>query len=176
MSIDALVAVLPPPDGVLPVTASRWDAVERQVGTALPPDYKAFIDRYGLGRIAEFLSVFTPFSDNPHANLLEQAKGQLSARRELSLILDEPLTFDLYPVSGGLLPFGGTDNGDVLFWLTQGKPEQWCVVVGDSRTLEHETHPTSVTIFLVDYLTGRLSSSIVPPMRPEVATFRRIAE
>ena len=176
MSIDALVAVLPPPEGVSPVTAARWDAVERQVGTALPPDYKAFIDRYGLGRIAEVLSVFTPFSDTPHANLLQQARGQLDARRELSLMLDEPLIPALYPAPGGLLPFGGTDNGDVLFWLTQGEPEQWCVVVGDARSLEHETYPSGVAAFLADYVAGRLSSGIMPPVQPGQATFRWIAE
>jgi hypothetical protein len=60
----------------------------------------------------------------------------------------------LYPEIAGLLPFGITDNGDVLFWKTMGTPENWSVVVGNSRSPEYQEFQISMTSFIASVLNG----------------------
>ena len=37
----------------------------------------------------------------------------------------------------GLLPWGYTDNCDELYWLTDGEPDGWKIVVHESRAPEY---------------------------------------
>src|SRR5258708_26087404 len=63
MSIEELVAVVPPPDqpnesGPLEAIS----AVESALGTSLPKDVVDFGIRYGTGMFADTVEVFNPFS------------------------------------------------------------------------------------------------------------------
>jgi hypothetical protein len=40
----------------------------------------------------------------------------------------------LFPEEGGLLPWGVTDNGDILNWITSDNPEKWSILVYDGRS------------------------------------------
>ena len=143
---------------------------------ALPPDYKGFIDRYGLGRIAEFVSIFTPFSGNRHANLGQQAQVQSEALRELGDMLGALPTFPMFPAPAGLLSFGGTDNGDILFWRTEGRPQDWSIVIGEARGPVREIHAGPMTALLADYLAGRIATDIMPSIKAGLTAFRRVPD
>lgn len=39
------------------------------------------------------------------------------------------MPYALFPEPGGLLVWGVTDNGDEFYWLTEGAPDDWTVVV-----------------------------------------------
>jgi hypothetical protein len=139
-----------------------WEEVERNLGTALPADFREFIDRYGAGRLADFVWIFSPFAQEPNVNLLDQSSRQLAALRELTERFGELLPYPLYPEEGGLLPFGGTDNGDVLFWRTHGAPDQWTVVVNSSRSAQCELYECSMSEFLFGLVSKRIRSSLLP--------------
>ena len=129
MSIDALLAIMPPPPTPLGAIG-EWEKVEEKIGSELPADYKDFVRLYGSGRINNFIWVFSPFSERINLNLFEQVERQLSALRAV-IAEGEKCPYELFPASGGLLPFGLTDNGDVLHWLTLGSANNWVVVVND---------------------------------------------
>lgn len=167
MSLTRLKEILPPPE--LKKEASRadeWISVESTIGTELPSDYKEFIDLYGSGSIDRFLTIFDPFSRNENTNLLDAIRTKLEALRELQDEFQSERKYAIFPEPGGLLPFGGTDNGDVLFWKTSGKPEAWSVVINESRAPEYEEFSSCMTDFLVGVLTRTVRSSILPQAFP----------
>jgi hypothetical protein len=128
----------------------------------LPSDYKAFIERYGSGTIDHFLWVLNPFSANKNANLLEQRESILNAVRELKKDWPDQHPYNLFPEPSGLLPFGGSDNGDMVFWLTDGEPDEWRVVVNAARDPEYDRFDCNMTDFLAGILTRRIRSIVFP--------------
>lgn len=173
VSIFELEAVVPPPASESPVEPSAWSEAERRIGTPLPKDYRDLVDRYGAGRFSDFLSVFTPFSGNPHADLLVQMDRQLASLRELRAN-GEHAPYPIFPEPGGLLPFAITDNGDVLHWATNGPPDAWRVVVNEARSPVYELHDTDMTGFIAGLLSKSRESAILP--RGLAPRFSRFAE
>lgn len=71
-----------------------------------PQDYIALITQYGSGLIADFITLFNPFSKNEYIEFFQQKEWILEGFN--SLINDDPddYTFVLYPKQNGLLPIG----------------------------------------------------------------------
>lgn len=171
MAISDLEAVMPPPNTTSAIEPTAWVEVEGSLGTSLPSDYKDFIGTYGLGRVAEFLCVLTPFSDNPNVNLSVQMERKLSALRELHAA-GEKAPYPLFPATGGIMPFAVTDNGDVLHWETNGPPDAWHVVVNDARSPMYEVHNSGMTTFLAGLFSPDFDSAILPRgLTPEFRSF-----
>jgi hypothetical protein len=163
MAVDELVAVVSPP--AEPAEAEGdWAAIERALGTALPGDYKAFIRVYGSGCLDQFVWVLNPFSTNKFLNLIERGRetlaalGQLQASHPAAGVADP-----LFPTPGGLLPWGLTDNGDVLWWSTvPGPPERWPVVVTAPRDEQVARYAVTMTTFLASILGGEVQCDLFP--------------
>ena len=47
--------------------------------------------------------------------------------------LVEQCPFPIFPEPGGLLPAGGDTNGGSIFWITDGPPGEWSLVLYDWR-------------------------------------------
>ena len=134
MNMKLLQRILPlPPEPQEVKQTDDWHRVESELGTPLPKDYKAFISAYGSGRIDQFLVVFNPFSSNKYVNLLDAGRTILQAYATSKETFPEYYPLPLFPSPGGLLPFAATDNGNVLYWRTTGKPENWTVAAYESR-------------------------------------------
>jgi hypothetical protein len=160
MSIQALLEVAPPPLTPFEAFAGPWEPIEAELGTALPQDYKDFVRLYGAGYFMEFLGVSVPRSKNPNTRF----------ESEVGLICgtfadwdDEELPYPMWPDPGGLIPFGGTDNGDYLFWLPQGAPDDWGVVVWDRGMQQFE----ALNCRLTDFLAGLATGNVVPQEFPD---------
>jgi hypothetical protein len=159
MSLASLITVLSPPQQPAEVpTADIWRAVENQLGK-LPADYKAFVERFGTGTINSFIYILNPASRNPYLNLAREVDQILGSLRELRKS-GEPSPYPLHPEPGGLLPFGKTDNGDALFWLTRDEPDKWPVVVNAARDPAYEKFERNATDFLEGILTRQIRCSI----------------
>ena len=61
-----------------------------------------------------------------------------------------------------MLPLGRTDNGDELYWVTQGDPGDWPVALLESRAARQEVHRMPVTGFLAALAAGELATAILP--------------
>ena len=163
MKLDLLKDILLPPLEPQDVDSiNDWESIERKLGTQLPDDYKSFIDLYGLGTIDRFLVVFNPFSSNKFVNLLDRGRRILQAfdisKKEFPKYYSHPL----FPSPGGLLPFAGTDNGDVLYWRTTGTPENWTVTVFDPRSPDYFDFNGPMTDFLIALLTRSVECKVFP--------------
>ncbi|MEV5648211.1 SMI1/KNR4 family protein [Nocardia sp. NPDC052254] len=97
---------------------------------ALPQDFRDFIDLYGDGAINQELHLIYPARSGPAPSfspLLDNAE-ELNEYGVLEACAGLP--YSGYPRRGGLLQWGGTHNGDMIYWLTEADdPNEWQVVV-----------------------------------------------
>jgi hypothetical protein len=120
--IARLRALLPPP---VSGDSVDWDDLSHSIGLTLPTDYQVFVSVYGGGEIDEYLSVSTPpVEGSPYGDLLDGIESKLSSAHEAELT--EQFRTGNVP---RVLPFGVTASGDAIFWLREGLPDEWRVVV-----------------------------------------------
>ncbi|WP_261339974.1 SMI1/KNR4 family protein [Zavarzinella formosa] len=107
-----------------------WAAVEREIGFALPPDYKQFVATYGTGSLQSFMHVWN-YLDVPDGTDLKTAIRQVTSEYEHDRRAGYQIAFEPYPRPGCMIPFCSTDDGNYLNWRAVGEPETWCVVAYD---------------------------------------------
>jgi hypothetical protein len=161
--LERLRRLLPPPaDPMEPGQPDGWPAIEAALGTRLPRDFKAFTERYGSGTVDDFLYLFNPFTQGPDGNLLVEKDRVLAAYRQTRVRFPDRLALPPFPEPGGVLPLGRTDNGDELYWVTEGQPDQWPVALLEARAALQEVHPMPVTRFLAALAANQLTSRVLP--------------
>jgi hypothetical protein len=172
MSIDALLAVLLPPDQPIENATSDWPAIEAELGTQLPGDYRDFIRLYGTGAIGDVLMPFNPVSRQKHWRLIDNARfigGFLKAWKEEHDPNGCP--YPLFPEPEGMLAWGHSLDGDHLFWQTRGMPDEWSVVVG-SLPMMAEYYEYKLT--MADFLAQVLARQIQCPLLPRGFPSKRV--
>ena len=161
--LDRLRQLLPPPaDPVEPGRPDGWAEIQAAVGTQLPGDFKAFTELYGSGMVDDFLYLFNPFTQGPDGNLVVEKDRVLAAYRQTRARFPQRLPLPPFPEPGGVLPLGRTDNGDELYWVTDGDPDDWPVALVESRATLQEVHQVPVTGFLAALAANQLTSRILP--------------
>lgn len=143
-----------------------WPVIERILGMRLPDDFKDLINTYGTGCFLQFICLLSPFAPfNSPFNLLSGDTIRLlrayeEGRKEYPQYAPP---FPAYPHSTGLFPWATTPNGDTLFWLREGDPNQWGVVVCDSRLSErYDYFCTGAANFLCQLMLGKLKLKVFP--------------
>lgn len=163
-SVDHLIALIGPRLERQP--RADWPAVQQAIGSVLPGDFKSLVEVTGPIHVGQFLGVFAPCLENRNLDILVQMGTRLGALQVLKRDFgSRECPYPLWFEPGGLLPWGASDNGDTLFWLTRGHPDQWTVVVNESRGPEFESFPLCTSDFLVEWLAGRLKSRILARSR-----------
>ncbi len=147
-----LVELIQPPQFPIATgSPEAWTHMEHEHGIVIPDDYKEYIGVYGAGAFYGFFEVLSPFS-NRNGLFSEHARY-----RELYRPLVKE--YALFPDRGGLLAVGGNDNGDVLFWLTEGNPEQWPLVFTDFW--DFERFDKGLCDFLAEWFSGQRTPVLV---------------
>ncbi|MFF7753519.1 SMI1/KNR4 family protein [Streptomyces sp. NPDC007971] len=137
--LGSLTRTVPPPAD--PVDAQGdWTEAEERLGVRLPADYRLLAAAYGWGEFCDYLYLRTPFGTSPY-NVLERYDG--------------------------LLVWGVTMDADRLCWRTDGDPDQWPVVVV-GRGTGREEFATGVAGFIEEWVTGRLSTTVLAGMEPDL--------
>jgi hypothetical protein len=153
--MDRFKSQFPPPQRAVELGIEDvWPVVQRRIGSVLPRDYKDFINTYGTVLLYDFLKPYNPFSKKEYSNLLWQMGAVLSAYRELKAQRGCP--YALWFEADGLLPWADTCNGDTLFWLTKGHPDQWTIVLNKSRDPEFEEFDGSMVEFVDAFMNRTL--------------------
>ena len=115
----------------------RWDLIEQDLGFVLPADYKIFAESISPGLIHNEFEIYTPSSVWKRSELQEGVR-----RDEWQLSFLEPPYFepDLKTGIVGskklLKSFGCDGYGDSFFWLMNGQPDNWLVVLINFRDSE----------------------------------------
>ncbi|WP_062648388.1 SMI1/KNR4 family protein [Streptomyces maremycinicus] len=113
-----------------------WDEVERHIGSALPSDFKEFLDAYGSGVISGELVVFHPAGSSPLLTRMRETHRSFTESREAALSRgdSEHLPYPFHPAPGGLISWGYDHSGDEHFFLPcEPDPDRWKIV-----TMVHE--------------------------------------
>ena len=129
-ALDDLVELLGRPPYRFP-KAQDWAEVESYVGSAMPSDFKAFLDRYGSGAMCGELVVFHPRGSSP---LLERMRGIHESFGQAREKHPEDYPYAFHPEPGGLISWGYDPSGDEHFFLpSDPDADRWKVV-----TMVHE--------------------------------------
>lgn len=168
MGFDDLTQILPCPDKAVnaPKESPSWGAVEQQLGFSLPGDYKRFISVYGDGCIDRFLWILNPLSTNQYLNLLVYSPRLLEAAQQLAEDYPEEIEFSSEILSGQLIPWAVTDNGDALYWKRDEGHITDQVYVSDSGGLQWNVFPYGTSEFLVLLLSAQISVEFFPENFP----------
>jgi len=119
--IEELVELLPPPSTPRN-NQGDWSQLESSLGTRLPTDFKDFTGVYGTVKICNYLMIHTPFPFNQDyteflRSLCQEYDNVTGGRQNIP--------FPFFPKAGGLFGIGGTDNSDIISWITEGDPDDW---------------------------------------------------
>ncbi len=156
-------------------SVAPWRDMERFIGTRLPDDYKRTFDMYPRLEFDGFLGAFHPGLDAEQ--YVERCRRVLDPLRQLILEQGAIRSIDdsgqvqsmspypLFPEVGGLLHWGGTQNGDMCLWLTSDSdPNQWPVVVTDHR--DYWRYDGGFAAFLVGVMQQTIRCPIFPKTFP----------
>jgi len=169
MSISQLKKILPPPESPTEVpTRPAWKKIEKEVGVRLPNDYKEYVQAYGTGTICEFLIISNPFSSQEGFALISTLELAIQTLSQLKKTEgDDQVPFDIHPTRPGLLAFGGDENGNGLYWLTDGEPDSWPCVIGQGRGKKWEQYDITMAEFLCQVISKEIRSAIWPKTFPK---------
>jgi hypothetical protein len=134
--LEQLIALVPPPEApVHPGSMADFAAIEDKLGSRLPIDFKRLITTYGKGGWLEFYAIINPLDPRDEAHWFDGTYMQIfrSSRRDFPQFHPYPI----WPDVGGLLPWGGHENGGDMFWLTDGEPDMWPTIFTHDRTPEY---------------------------------------
>lgn len=148
MALNELTSLIAPP--VHPVEAckaSQLDLVQDRLGIVLPDDYREYALAYGSGKFRDDSIAVVVF--NPCAKVyLERVQAVCTYLAEVRRTKGQQVVpFNLFPDLPGLLPWGWDINGNDLFWLANGSPNEWPVIVR-AEGYEFQRHNLPMTSFL----------------------------
>ncbi|MCA9013726.1 MAG: SMI1/KNR4 family protein [Planctomycetaceae bacterium] len=162
--VEALLELVPPKDvPASNLTPLDFGEAERKLQVPIPEDYQRILQTYRSGSFDEFLWLYSPFSKNQYMNLFEH----LAIENELleQWFETEPCDIELWPSPEGLIPWAGTANGDLIYWRTIKHEIQ--IVVRETRSLNFQIFPLSISEFLVNALIEKLEVNCFPYDLPE---------
>jgi hypothetical protein len=137
-----------------------WSQIARSLGCSLPTDFVQLSESYPRLVIDDYLAVMCPSQGNEQG-FVRGIREDLIALDAIDTTLVSG-TYLPYPAEGGLLPWGSTPDGDVLYWRTVGEsPDEWTVVVAPRDYEWHE-----FDLGLTGYLAGLISGEVPPDGLP----------
>ena len=151
--LAALTALVPPPEAPRRGKDS-WEELFEVLGTRLPADYVALMDRYGPGTWREWLYFPAP----RHPELVEHIEQTLDAYREMRAEDPEEFALPVWPEPGGFLPFATSLDGDEMGWLTEGDPDSWKLIVYPRHDEQGPPLPGGLIETLLAWTRGRFDA------------------
>ena len=147
MAITELTDLIPPPpDPVEAGSEELWDEIQQDLGLPLPDDLRDFGFAYGTGKFVEQgILVFNPFAA-VYRNWLNESVSAWQSLRDGEG--DAEVPFDLFPSTPGLLPWGSDEGGAGLFWLTEGTPDNWPILVRGHEKAAFHRYEMELTTFI----------------------------
>jgi len=152
MPLSHLLSLVHPPD--VPINSGSptlRQELESKINLILPEDIYDFAARYGSGMFSDTLAILNPFS----ASYLEVITEVSDCYRDLKKSEgNSTISYDIYPANPGLLVCGTEVNGGLIFWLTEGDPSSWPLILM-TVDFQFERRDVSLTKFLGQVFGGQ---------------------
>lgn len=149
------------PAGRADIDDPRWSDIEYRLDLQFPADYKELIATFGTSTWGGFLNVLNPFSTLAALHLERAGRGMLGTIHGVRRVEPEAVPYSVFPEKCGLFPWAITDNGDALFWLTEGPSSWWSTVILEARGSERERHVLTASAVIYEFLTAKLQSPLL---------------
>lgn len=164
MSVAELMSsVSPPSDPIENIVPPNWSDILQLLHAQFPSDVIDASRLYGSGRFLarDFLQMRFV---NPFSNLyLEWVTTQLDLLRQGKTFLGEDaVPYLIHPEMPGLFPWGHDDNGGVLYWLTEGRPDDWPIIVRTPDGDFFQRFDMTMTTFLAKIFRRELNCALWP--------------
>lgn len=163
-SLNEIEKLVKPP--AKPVGLDRpWDAVEQELGSFLPADYKAFIDHYGSGLVCGMIAVWNLRDKTcfpaPVKDYLLGESSVIASFKQSTVTPSE----SWFPEPDGLLPFCTVIDVHHVMWRTKGKSDEWRCVFWFSDGDEFiDLEEDSFSDFLLKVLTKHYEIKQIPTL------------
>ncbi len=122
---ELVTAIAPPPHPI-----GFDSAPDLQLLPGFPPDLMMFMRAYGSGcfdvQDSFSLEVLNPWETK---YWLKQFRYLNNIRLAKEIEGEDYIPYSVYPDSPGLFLWGTTDKQKDFFWLTEGEPEDWPILV-----------------------------------------------
>ena len=169
---DVLLDAYPSPNSGPRRAFNDYDAVEAAFGVTLPDDFKAINCHYGYGLWMNELWVLDPLDARMDAFWDHQKNYAMKHLAQSPCQLAHETSLPTWPDSGGVLPWGGTQNGGYMLWLTEGNPNEWPTIYRVGTEPDSVRYELSCSEFLLESLRGNIPEhefpgSNAPPFVPE---------
>lgn len=165
MSISQLRQIIAPPACPVESDRGRWVRSQKVIGTKLPKSYLEYALAYGSGRIVAGVSgrieIYNPLAEHYVSFLQDRLALSRDMREAASGASD--WAYKVFPKRPGLFPVGELSNGNYLYYLTRGSPDDWPVVVYRGEGDLFAVHNEPLGDFLTELLLGHRD---VPPWTP----------
>jgi hypothetical protein len=146
-----------------PASPFDWEQVERQLGAAVPQDYRELLDAGGGGLWVDYLRLFVP---EPGSGLkhVDLERSGLEWEQLQDLFEDEVVEppDDLDP-GARLLPWASTGSGVTLYWevASEAAAGSYPIRVSDRNGDLWERYDQSTTDLLLAGVQGELDSELL---------------
>lgn len=154
-----------------PQSASRQHATRQalldaqiELGVSVPRDYCSFVEEYGAGCIDNFLWICAPGVANPNVSLVPSVKRACEILREIRAGSASDVPYPLWPEEDGIVSWGGTDNGDLLFWRSTTHTIVGC----DGKVIEWEDWDLGWSEYLYRIMNRSLTVKLFPDGFPSI--------
>lgn len=132
-----------------------WEAIERGLGTQLPPDYKELYEAFGGGLFSDTVT-FLACDEGQVFDLVSRWRAALATDLDPTFGDVSAVTpYKIYEPGGtGLISWGSTEWGDEYFWLVDSaEPGKWPILARVGDTDRWHTFDMSTSEILYRVLT-----------------------
>ncbi|MBG6136252.1 hypothetical protein [Longispora fulva] len=128
-----------------------WGEIEEAAGHPFPLDFKRFCMEFPPVAFQDALFIRHPESDFGVEDEWENVSRSVASFLELT----PDFPFSIYPEPGRtLIPWGNYEEQIYFWWLAEGEPDDWSVVVTDGTGSQWEAFPGTMTDCLLELLQG----------------------
>jgi hypothetical protein len=135
-----------------------WVGIEAELRLEVPSDFKALLHRFPDGAFMDCVTLATPDG----VDFLGGYALVMDDLRTWKLGEPQRVPYPIYPDSGGILQWGGSDAGDAYFWLTDSPdPNKWPIVTLNGERDVWKIFDIRVVEFLLLLAEGGLDAVVV---------------
>jgi hypothetical protein len=164
-ALDRLVELVAPPS--MP-RKPDYSIQSRDRWLELPADYQALLETYGSGAFRQSLAEITIHSfanPNPYFDIVAGTREMADLLGEIYPDLrNDWLPYGFWPDDAAGLVQWGSAEIERLFWLIDGGPDEWPVVVMRDTEQVFERLDLTVTEFLLGLIEGPPATQLILPL------------